>query len=228
MVLRCWVSAAILSDAATVVSVDAGIAQNEVNFTLSRVSMTAMRNAGARLPEQATLREMRHHASARRGTWSSVDQMHRYFEATFIATTGHGVGTDVRRTYAARSAAAPAAVHGGGRFGAWPPHMDSETAGSHRRREARRPRRILANGTRRLAKADRRLTEFELQSLSTLRLGSNVVAHVENGEMLLVGAIRARSTCLACHQGHLASNTPTVGNASAGRGFWQLDVWVLD
>ena len=190
-------------DAATVVSVAAGTAQDMVNFTLSRVSVAAMRNEGARLRAQATaLWEMRRHAPARRGTWSSVDEMHGYFEATFIATPGMGSG----RMSGERMQPDPQQLL----------QLSTEEGGSGRGHDTWIVKQLDLIGVAKhrdpvvfsrtahgvYAQADRRLTDFELQSLSTLRLGSNVVTRVENGQMLLVGAIRARSACLACHQGH--------------------------
>ncbi len=57
----------------------------------------------------------------------------------------------------------------------------------------------LTNATFRATLRTRALTGFEVSALKQLKAGSNVVEDQE--KHLIVGAIRARESCLKCHDG---------------------------
>jgi len=188
-------------DAATVFAVSAGIARADVNFTLDRESLAAMWKEGARLLAQAAeLWHMKRYAPANRATWSSLDEMHGYFEAMFIATPGMGSGRMAGERMQIDTNQRLQLHHEEGStgqvFDTWVVKaLDLIGVAKH---EQPVVFSRTAHGT--YAQADRELTDFEQQSLSALRRGSNTVSRSKDGEMLLVGAIRARSACLTCHQ----------------------------
>jgi hypothetical protein len=163
-----------------------------------------MWNEGARLLAQAAeLWKLRPaYAPARSPTWSSLEEMHGYFVAMFLATPGMGSG----RMAGERMQIDPQQrLLLSGEEGS-----SSSTSGAWRVEElnligsAKHEQPVVflrtAHGT--YAQTDRRLTDVEHQSLAAFKVGTNVVSRSGDREMLVVGAIRAQPACLTCHQAY--------------------------
>jgi hypothetical protein len=198
---------------ATVVSITAGVTREDVNFTLDRATVQAMQQEGSRLQSLAPkLWDLRSYAPPRTASWRSLDEMHRYFVATFIATPGMGSGRMSGVVLQIDPAQRLLLPHEGNTAEAAPSQKE-QSAWVVKELDligiAMHPSPVVfsrvAHGV--YAQADRPLTSFEQQSLETLRSGSEVVTgRGEAGAMLLIGAIRAESACLTCHHSERAGS----------------------
>jgi len=189
-------------EAATVVSVAAGAELEGVDFTFTTGQVMALEQAASQLGKKAVaLWGLRSSAPSETPSWSSLDDMHQYYVAKFIATPGMGSG----------------------RMGGMMLELDPQKRlllSTHRdgktRREAWTVETLDLIGIAkheqpvvfsRVAHAvytinPRKLTEFEQRSLAELRLGKEVVVGRDIGKLLLVGAIRAKASCMSCHSDH--------------------------
>ena len=193
-------------DSATVITVGAGTTRDEVDLVLNAASITAMRDEAERLRSMAYgLSSMRYNQPSNSSPWRSLDDMHNYFVATFIATPGMGSGRMGRMFLQLDPGQRLLLPDEGSTSDAARPSAPT-TAWSVNELEligiAKHERPVvfsrIAHGT---GESERSLSEFEQQSLAALRSGRNIISRRgDGGAMLLVGAIRAQSGCLQCHQ----------------------------
>jgi hypothetical protein len=161
-------------------------------------------DAERRSAQRDELLELRSHAPAATSAWSSLNEMHRYFTAAFIATPGMGGGRmvavgllpnrDQRLLLSDEEGTANVPQQSRG-DGAWVVR-ELELIGI-----AKHDQPVLfsfvAHGT---AASQRPLTPFEQKAVGALQRGGTIISHQSADEIEAVGAIRAQKECVQCHR----------------------------
>jgi Protein of unknown function (DUF3365) len=186
-------------EAASMVSVASGSALENINFTLTSSEEESMRTEATRLLSQAqglwALQSA--YKTVATPTWSTTDEMHRYHVDKFIATPGMGSG---------RMAGMLMQIDPQQRLLLSDGSLTINTLeliGIAKHESAVVFTRI-AHGPEEAE--TRKLTAFEQHALTELMSGKEIVSSENDGSTLVVGAIRARTSCLSCH------NTSKVGD----------------
>lgn len=194
-------------DKATVIAVEPGATLQNLNFTLSRSSIAAMQDEGQRLLSMAyDLSRLGNKAPAKTSTWRSMSEMHDYFVASFIATPGMGSGRMGRMMLEVDPAqrlllpddeeSSSDAARSGSKRQGWAVEQLSLIGIAKHETPVVFTR--IGHGT---GEGERTLDDVESQAIASLRAGRDIVSRRADGErLLLIGAIRAQSTCLQCHR----------------------------
>jgi hypothetical protein len=184
-----------------VLVITANSAIRDINFRFTPEEVRTLHEKASQLRNQAReLWQIRNVSMPKeRSEWATFEAMHDYFVAKFVATPGMGSG---------RMGAMLLEIDPEKRF------RTSKTSSSKSRETwtlggldligiAKHEKPVVfarvSHGAYRLD--PRKLTEFETLALTELRNGKETVLRREKDGVLLIGAIRAKETCLKCHAG---------------------------
>jgi hypothetical protein len=177
-----------------------------MNFVLDRATVNRLQAEGARLLSMAYDLWKLGSQPVKTATWKSTGEMHDFFVASFIATPGMGSGRMVpmrlqfdpqQRLELPDDEESVSQAPQRARATAWM-ISELELIGIAKHDQPVVFTRI-GHGT---GERERSLNDFEGQAVAALRSGKSIVSRRSDDGMLLIGAIRARSTCLRCHRSH--------------------------